>query len=172
MNNHDDTPDAGTLEALAQLPLPVSFDLGGVTMTLAEVAGLQIGQVVDLGLPLSEAVHIRINGACVGLGELVDVDGRLAVQVRTLAAPDLGALAPRPDLSHAPAEPALQATAATSAPSSASSPSPEKAPRNDPHLAETGLPPDSDLQPDLQPYDGAVDAEAEDPSWARKGLPQ
>jgi type III secretion protein Q len=50
-------------------------------MTMAELEGLQPGEVLELDRPLEEAVTIRANGTAVGSGRLVDVDGRLGVQV-------------------------------------------------------------------------------------------
>ena len=94
MRIDDDTQDTGEVDALAHLPLRVTFDLGDVTLTVGEVAALQVGQVIELGLPLSDAVHIRINGARVGFGEMVDIDGQLGVLVRSLAGPDPSELAP------------------------------------------------------------------------------
>ncbi len=89
MRSDDDTHDTGQVHALAHLPLRVTFDLGEVAMTVGEVAALQVGQLIELGQPLSDAVHIRINGARVGFGELVDIDGQLGVLVRSLASPNL-----------------------------------------------------------------------------------
>ncbi len=54
-------------------------------MTLSEIRLLQPGQVLDLGKPLASAVNIRANGTLIGLGELVEIDGRLGVSVAMLA---------------------------------------------------------------------------------------
>jgi type III secretion protein Q len=69
------------------VPLRVSFDLGELTLSLAQLRAMQPGQVLELGHPLAGAVRIRANGALVGDGELVEVDGQLGVAVRTLFAP-------------------------------------------------------------------------------------
>lgn len=63
------------------LRVRLSFDVGHRTMTLSELEHLQPGEVLNLDRPLDAAVTIRANGAAVGLGKLVDVDGRLGVQV-------------------------------------------------------------------------------------------
>jgi type III secretion protein Q len=64
-----------------QVKVRLSFDVGHRSMTMAELEGLQPGEVLELDRPLEEAVTIRANGTAVGSGRLVDVDGRLGVQV-------------------------------------------------------------------------------------------
>ncbi len=83
---------AGPLDNLRRVPLRVAFDVGELRLTVAEVEALQVGQALDLGRPLSEAVQVRIHGVRVGLGELIDIDGRLGVVLRSLGTQDLGDL--------------------------------------------------------------------------------
>jgi len=71
--------------ALDDLPLELSFDLGVRSMTLGELRVLQVGQVLELERPLSEGVHIRANGRWLASGELVEIDGRMAVSITALA---------------------------------------------------------------------------------------
>lgn len=71
--------------SLQKLPLRLSFDLGERHMTLGELQDLQEGQSLDLARPLSCAVNLRVNGALVGTGDLVDIDGRLGVTIKALA---------------------------------------------------------------------------------------
>ncbi len=72
-------------DSIDQLPLRVTFDLGDLAMTLGQVRELQVGQSIDLGQPLTSAVRVRVNGLLIGLGELVDIDGRMGVTVTSLA---------------------------------------------------------------------------------------
>jgi type III secretion protein Q len=85
--SHDDE-SAGSdaaLDSLAALPLRLAFDLGERSITLGELRQLQVGQTLDLGRPLTSAVSLRVNGALVGTGELVEIDGRIGVAIGTLA---------------------------------------------------------------------------------------
>lgn len=84
----DTEPAAGdpTLP-LDGVPVTLRFDLGDRTITLGELKALQVGQVLELQQPLSQPVRIRVNGALVGTGELVEIDGCLGVTIATLAAP-------------------------------------------------------------------------------------
>lgn len=75
-----------SLGALADLPLRLAFDLGERSMSLGELEHLQPGQTLELGRPLSSLVSLRVNGALMGTGELVEVDGRLAVCINSLFA--------------------------------------------------------------------------------------
>lgn len=68
------------------IPVRLSFDLGEISLTLAELRALQPGQAIQLGHPLASAVRIRVNGALIGEGELVEIDGLLGVSVRQLFA--------------------------------------------------------------------------------------
>jgi len=71
--------DTGTV------PVNLSFDLGDRRIVMADLQRLQPGVVFDLQRPLADGpVMIRANGALVGTGDLVDVDGRVGVMVRTL----------------------------------------------------------------------------------------
>ena len=84
------TEEAASTEAavpldIDSLPVSLSFDLGDRRITLADLQRLQPGEVFDLQRPLDDGpVMIRANGALVGTGELVDIDGRVGVMVRTL----------------------------------------------------------------------------------------
>lgn len=73
--------ETGTLDSV---PVRLSFDLGEVSLTLAQLRALQPGQTLDLGHPLAGAVRIRANGALVGEGDLVEIDGQIGVSVRHL----------------------------------------------------------------------------------------
>ncbi|QNM97644.1 type III secretion system cytoplasmic ring protein SctQ [Chitinimonas koreensis] len=83
-------PRGAAAEAAAggfgQVPLLLEFDLGRLTLTLAELDALAPGAVLRLDAAASPPwVSIRANGQPVGRGELIEVDGRLAVQIDTLA---------------------------------------------------------------------------------------
>ncbi len=103
MDRFDDGHESlSPLDSLRRVPLRVTFDVGELRLTLADLESLQVGQALDLGRPLSEAVQLRINGARVGLGELVDIDGRLGVVLRSLSAQDLAELAELAKLAEGP----------------------------------------------------------------------
>ena len=70
--------------ALDSVPVSLSFDLGEIQMPLAELSQLAAGQSFDLGRPLAGAVRVRANGLLVGLGELVEIDGKLGVSLTQL----------------------------------------------------------------------------------------
>ncbi|MET1115641.1 MAG: type III secretion system cytoplasmic ring protein SctQ [Comamonas sp.] len=72
---------------LLAIPVRLSFDLGEISLTLAELRKLQPGQTIGLGHPLTGAVRVRANGALIGEGELVEIDGQLGVALRQLFAP-------------------------------------------------------------------------------------
>ena len=67
------------------VPVRVTFTLGERHLTLGELRTLQPGEIFDLDRPLASGpVIVRANGAWLGTGDLVDVDGRIGVALRTL----------------------------------------------------------------------------------------
>ena len=59
----------------------LSVGLGTTKMSLRQVVGLAVGEVVPLGRPLAGPFEIRADGKLIGQGELVDVDGELGVRI-------------------------------------------------------------------------------------------
>lgn len=72
--------------SLDQLPIRLSFDVGTKTLTLAELQTLQPGTTFALDRPAKEYLTIRANGAVIGSGQLVEIDGRLGVSVSRITA--------------------------------------------------------------------------------------
>jgi type III secretion protein Q len=72
-------------KTLDDIQMRVSFDLGQRSMTLGELRQLSPGYVFELGRPVRSAVNIRANGKLIGEGELVDVDGQMAVSILNLS---------------------------------------------------------------------------------------
>ena len=70
--------------SLQALPVRLSFDLGELGLTLAQVQALQPGQTLELGHPLAAGVNIRANGLLIGEGDLVEIDGQWGVAIRSL----------------------------------------------------------------------------------------
>jgi len=86
-NPAEAAPDAAAGEPLDldAIPVRLTFDLGERALTLAELRRLQPGETFDLQRPLEGGpVMIRANGALVGTGELVEIDGRAGVAISTL----------------------------------------------------------------------------------------
>lgn len=76
------------IEPLSALHVPLQFSMGTVSLSLAELQGLAPGSVLRLQSPASPAqVEVRAGGRVVGQGELIDVDGRLGVQLTAWATP-------------------------------------------------------------------------------------
>lgn len=63
------------------IPVRLSFSLGTLRLTVADVAALRPGSLLALTRGLPPAVTIEANGLPIGAGELVDLDGRLAVEI-------------------------------------------------------------------------------------------
>jgi flagellar motor switch/type III secretory pathway protein FliN len=73
--------DIDRTEVLAAAPLEVVAEVGRLTLRGDEVLGLAPGAVLMLGGARSTLVALRVGGELWAEGELVDVDGELAVRV-------------------------------------------------------------------------------------------
>ena len=67
------------------IDVELCFELERRTMTVADLAAFVPGYTFTLGCDPLAPVSLRINGAVVGTGRLVDINGVLGVQVDTLA---------------------------------------------------------------------------------------
>jgi type III secretion protein Q len=77
--NQDQT---ATSEVILDAPLVMRVEVGAVTLSAAEWAALGPGDVIALSRRVSEPVVLRIAGAEVARGELVDIEGELGVRIR------------------------------------------------------------------------------------------
>ncbi|MGY6268555.1 type III secretion system cytoplasmic ring protein SctQ [Achromobacter denitrificans] len=67
------------------IPVRLTFELGERMLTLGELRQLQPGETFDLERPLADGpVMVRANGALLGTGELVEIDGRIGVTLRSV----------------------------------------------------------------------------------------
>ncbi|WP_326490334.1 flagellar motor switch protein FliN [Shewanella sp. AS16] len=71
-----------------QLPVQVSLELASAEMSLGELTRMGEGDVIALDRMVGEPLDIRVNGALLGKGEVVEVGGRYGV--RLLEVEDLG----------------------------------------------------------------------------------
>jgi len=65
----------------ADVPVTLIVELGRVNLTLGRLAGLQPGDVIELGRHSREPVELTSNGRLVARGELVQIDTELGVRV-------------------------------------------------------------------------------------------
>ncbi|NMK50029.1 type III secretion system cytoplasmic ring protein SctQ [Achromobacter sp. Bel] len=81
----DAGPDAQAPLDIDAIPVRLTFELGERQFTLGDLRRLQPGETFDLERPLAEGpVIVRANGAFVGAGELVEIDGRVGVTLTRL----------------------------------------------------------------------------------------
>jgi len=74
-------------DAALDAPVVVRVELGVVSLAARAWATLKPGDVLQTGHPIGEPVLLRIAGRAVARGELVSVDGEVAVRVRELFGP-------------------------------------------------------------------------------------
>jgi type III secretion system YscQ/HrcQ family protein len=76
-----DTTTAGSTADIGSLPFRLHVVLGEKEFTLAEIQSLSPGTIVELEIAKSNPVRLMVNGRILGEGQLVDVEGKLAVKV-------------------------------------------------------------------------------------------
>jgi type III secretion system YscQ/HrcQ family protein len=69
------------LESVGDAPVVVRVEVGSARMTAREWSALGPGDVVALGRRIAEPVVLRAGGVEIASGELVDLDGELAVRI-------------------------------------------------------------------------------------------
>jgi type III secretion protein Q len=84
--SHEISPDPATVEAmLGGVEVEVVFVVSRQTMALSTLKRWMCGEVIDLQQPADRAgVDIAVNDVVVGRGEMVQLDGRLAVEITRL----------------------------------------------------------------------------------------
>lgn len=79
--------DSDQAVSLTSVPVRLTFDIGERMVSLGQLKELQVGQSFDLTRPMNNAVRMRVNGALIGTGELVEIDGHIGVTITTLSGP-------------------------------------------------------------------------------------
>ncbi|MCG8648358.1 MAG: FliM/FliN family flagellar motor switch protein [Pirellulales bacterium] len=70
-----------SLDLVDQVEAPVHFSLGDLSVPLTQLQSAQPGFIFELDAPPTNPVAISVNGALIGRGEPVLVDGRLAIRL-------------------------------------------------------------------------------------------
>jgi flagellar motor switch/type III secretory pathway protein FliN len=79
--NEAETASSQDRPALGTLPLRLHVVLAEKELTVGEIQAFTPGTIIELNAGKVESVQLMINGKILGEGELVDVEGNLAVKV-------------------------------------------------------------------------------------------
>jgi type III secretion protein Q len=78
----DDTAAGATSSIqLSAIPVRLSFSLGVLSLTVGDISEIGMGSLLPLDRGVPPQVKIEANGLPIGAGELVDLDGKLAVEI-------------------------------------------------------------------------------------------
>lgn len=69
------------LKMTGDVPVQVVAVMGKKTISMKELIGLKMGEVIDLDRPPNEVVDLVAGGKLIAKGELVDIDGKLGVKI-------------------------------------------------------------------------------------------
>ena len=73
------------LELIEDVPLPLRAELGRKTISFRELLDLKIGSIVPLFRPAGENVDVYLSDVYLGSGEILVIDGLLAVRLADVA---------------------------------------------------------------------------------------
>lgn len=76
-----DNPAPPPVASIDDVPLVIDCDVGRVSLTIARLRELSVGQVLDLGLDATSRVSLRLNGQVIATGELVRIAERTGVRI-------------------------------------------------------------------------------------------
>jgi type III secretion system YscQ/HrcQ family protein len=82
-----ETPDAEQNPlSVSEVPVTLLFEIGQVRLTMGELGQLQPGYTFKLNetVERDRPVTIKANGVPVGRGEIVQIDDRLGIRIRSL----------------------------------------------------------------------------------------
>lgn len=70
-----------SLDALSDIPVRLSVEVGSTAIRIADLLGAEPGQVIELDRQADDFLDIMANGTLVARGEVVQVDNHYAVRV-------------------------------------------------------------------------------------------
>lgn len=88
--NEGDTPDLDPIPeeektaAMADMRVPVSFELGRLDLPIATLSKLQQGEIIELQKPITENITIIANGKTVALGEVIQIGQNFGVLIKDI----------------------------------------------------------------------------------------
>ena len=77
----EDGSEKQSAEVLSSLEIPVVVEFARLTLTLEELSALKEGQVIEMEKAPPESVDLSVDGKVIANGKLVDVEGKLGVQI-------------------------------------------------------------------------------------------
>lgn len=77
----DSDSQAGKLDRLLDVELPVSVSFGRAQLPLKDVIKLTTGSIVELNRSVSEPVEIIVNNCVIARGQVVVVEGNFGVRI-------------------------------------------------------------------------------------------
>ena len=70
---------------IADLHVSLTFEVGSKTISIGDLSKIQAGFCFEMERSVERPVVIRANGKAVGEGELIDLEGRVAVRITELS---------------------------------------------------------------------------------------
>jgi flagellar motor switch protein FliN/FliY len=78
---------ASSIDFLRDVPITITAQLGHVVMPIGEILKLGPGAVVELEEMTHQPIALTVRGVAFATGEVVVVDDRFAIRIKTLLSP-------------------------------------------------------------------------------------
>jgi flagellar motor switch protein FliN/FliY len=72
------------LDVILDVELELTADIGGASMTIAQLLALGPGALVEFDRAVDSPIDLKVNGRRIARGEIVAVDGRFGVRLTEL----------------------------------------------------------------------------------------
>jgi len=83
----DDTP-FHKIEFMHDVPLRLSVEIGQTHLSVREILGLKVGNVIEFSKVVGEPMDITVSGRLMARGEVVVVNERYGVRISEVTRPD------------------------------------------------------------------------------------
>lgn len=82
-----ETEGGRDISFLLDVPVTLSIELGSKRMTIGDVLTLAHGSIIELNKGVQDPLELIINGKVIATGELVELNGQMAVRILEIVNP-------------------------------------------------------------------------------------
>ena len=83
-NPHNDNPD---LEVILDIPVTISMEVGGTSISIRNLLQLNQGSVIELDRLAGEPLDVLVNGTLIAHGEVVVVNEKFGIRMTDVISP-------------------------------------------------------------------------------------
>ena len=85
-----DRSTSNSLQALLDVPLRVTVEIGSMKLTIADLLELRVGQTIGLDQLADEPLVVKAGGKTIARGMAIEVNGKVAVRITEIIGESIG----------------------------------------------------------------------------------